>query len=405
MRIATLTLGSSLLFLASCGGSGGTGGGPTAPASPILTLALSPSALGLSGTAEVAVSTRNADGSVLANATVTLETSLGVLAAASLITGTDGRASTLLRGDGRTGMGTVRAHLGSVNAEATLRIGIGVSVSLRTEPATISTTGTSEVFAVVSRLDGQATPVGTVVQLTTTLGRLSDPAPRTDARGAAHVQLAGDGRVGIATMTATTAEAVEPARADVRIVDSQVSLQSIPAAIAGDGRATVLVSVRDANGGPVGAGVQVRLATTLGRLDNTLPVTDTLGQATATLLGNNGRGKATVTATADGASASLDVQIGQGLALTLRAAPEAITPNGNTLISLLAILPGGQPVAIGTEVLFTTSLGKLDVDRSNVQETAIASTILRGTGVKGTARVTARVAGFAEQASLDVPIR
>ena len=370
-----------------------------------MTLAVSPAALGLSGTADVSVSTRNADGSVLANAAVTLETSLGVLGAASLTTGADGHASTLLRGDGRTGTGTVRAHLGTVSAEATLRIGIGASVSLRTEPSTISTAGTSEVFVVVSRFDGQETPIGTVVRLTTTLGRLSDAAPQTDARGALHVQLTGDGRVGTATLTATTADAIEPARADVRVVDSQISLQSIPAAIAGDGRATLLVLVRGTDGGPVGSGVQVRLATTLGRLDNTLPATDGLGQATATLLGNNARGKATVTATAEGASASLDLQIGQGLTLTLRAAPEAIAPDGNTLISLLAILPGGQPVAIGTEVLFTTTLGKLDVDRSNVQETAIASTILRGGGVSGTARVTARVAGFAEQATLDVPIR
>lgn len=298
------------VFWIGCSGGGG-GGGPTAPGTAVLAITVSPSVIGSSGTADIAVLARHADGSAQAGAVVEVEATLGVLEASSLATGADGRAATRLRGDGRTGTATVRAHIGA-----------------------------------------------------------SGPS----------------------------------AQATLRIEDALLALQAVPVAIATDGRATLFATVQDSAGKPVGAGVRVSLSTTLGRLEDSVPVTDSLGHAITTLVAEGAAGKATVRASVQGSVAELEVEIGQGLDLTLRAAPVAIPADGSTTITLLAVLPDGHPVAIGTQVLFTTSLGRLDVDRVPVAETALATTILRGTGNKGTARVTAQVVGFAETATLDVPI-
>ncbi len=220
-----------------------------------------------------------------------------------------------------------------------------------------------------------------------------------------HVQLAADGRSGTATVTATTSGAVTSASVDVKIAGSaQIVVQASPVAIPRDGSATIIAAVRDAAGAPVGAGVQVRLSTTRGRLDDAFPLTDSLGQAIATLRGDGSQGKATVTAQANGGTGSTTLDLGQGLRLVLRAAPTAIALDGTTTVTLLALTPDDRSVPIGTGVAFSTTLGRLEVDHGTVAETGLATTLLHGNGVRGTARITARVDGFVEVVTLDVPI-
>lgn len=393
------------LAFACTGGGGGGGGGPTNPTSPVVSLAVSPGAIGVTDFADVTVQVTNG-GAAQAGVVVQLSTTLGNLVDGTVTTGTNGSATTRLRGDGRAGVATVTARLPATGAAAqqTVRIGQGVRVTLRAQPDAIAATGTAEIFAVVTQLDGSSTPAGVPVDLTTTLGQLSDSHPRTDAAGTVHVQLRGDGRAGTAALTATTANAVETARAEVTIGGSLVlALQASPVAIPRDGSATLIVVARDAQGAPA-PNVALTLATTRGRIDDPTPRTDGLGQAITTLRAQNEQGRARVTVSAGGTTTAVDVELGQGLTLLLRASPPSIARDGNTLITLLATTPDGRAVPIGTTVLFATTLGRLDVDRATVDETALASTILRGTGSGGRARVTAQVSGFAEQAVLEVPI-
>jgi hypothetical protein len=183
-----------------------------------------------------------------------------------------------------------------------------------------------------------------------------------------------------------------------------LTLQASPIAIPRDGRATLIATLLDGSRRPM-QGVAVALTTSLGTLDNPAPMSDAFGHAIATLKGGGAEGRAHLSAQASGTSATGDLDIGQGLTLVLAAAPPAIDASGSTTLSLLATSADLRPVPIGTAVTFTTSLGSLDVAVSTVEETGYAHTVLRAARKSGTAHVTAQVAGFAERATVDVPVR
>jgi len=404
LLVSTLLL---LVPLGACSGGGGGGGGPTTPAAPTISLSISPSAIGINSFADITVRVLSSAGAAMPGENVSLATTLGDLVRTSLVTGSDGSAATQMRGDGGIGTATVTARLLSTGASAqqTVRIGQGTRITLRAAPDSIGGNGTAEIFGIVTHLDGTQTPAGVPVALTTTLGRLSDAHPNTDGTGSVHVQLEGDGRAGTAVVTATTADAVETARLEIRIASaSALELQAVPIAIPRDGRSLLIATVRDSEG-RLASGVTVRFSTTRGVLDGSNPQSNNLGQAVTNLLAQNEVGRARVTAETNTGTRTVDVDLGQGLTLTLRADPPSIGLNGATTVTLLATTADLRSVPIGTEVVFTTTLGVLAVDHAIVAETGLATTLLRGTGQRGSAKITARVVGFSEQATITVPIQ
>jgi hypothetical protein len=281
----------------------------------------------------------------------------------------------------------------------------GGTLTLTASPSQIGRTGTSTLTATARQRNGQPVTAGTQVSFTSSLGTVPTTAA-TDNNGQAVVTLRGDGRTGVATVTASLA-AGPTASTTVTIVPGlTVSLTVDPSAVPLNGTAAVTATVREANGQPAPAGLRVQLATTLGRFDDPAPLTDGAGTARARLNGGSTPGRATVTATVDGAAApaSAELSVGEGLTLTLRASPDSIGPNGTTEIAALVFEADGSP-ATGVRVLLETTLGRLDDTGPVVDALGVARATLRGDGRTGDARVRAEIPGRNVTAELVVPIR
>lgn len=280
----------------------------------------------------------------------------------------------------------------------------GGTLTLTANPTQIGRTGTSELTARALR-NGQPVAVGTVVSFATSLGTLPASAT-TDANGQARVTLRGDGRTGVATVTASLASGATAQTAVTVIPGLTVALSLDPTAVPLNGTAAVVATVRESTGLPAPAGLEVLLTTSLGRLDTAAPRTDATGVARANLNGGSTPGRATVTANVAGAMvpATAELAVGQGTTISLRASPASIGPNGTSEISALVFAADGSP-ASGTRVDLTTTLGRLDDTGPVVDGLGVARTLLRGDGRTGDARVRASLSGSEVTAELVVPIR
>jgi hypothetical protein len=139
-----------------------------------------------------------------------------------------------------------------------------------------------------------------------------------------------------------------------------LSVTATPSQIGANGTSTIRVTALKSNGTPVNPGTEVRLATTLGTIDEIVE-TDSSGVAEGTLRGNGRIGMATVTArTGSAEPATVDVEIGEfANNITLQATPSQVGPGGT--VSLLALVRDdeGRPLQ-GAGVNFQTELGTLD---------------------------------------------
>lgn len=398
---------SLLLLLCSCGSGGGGGGGPTTPNEPSISLSADPGAITAFGQSMLTATARQADGSPVATGTaISFSTSLGNIDNPSVPTDGDGVAMTVLRAGQTAGIATVTAQLGgtAVRASVDVAIGQGTFLIVRAQPEVIAIDGSAQITIIVTNGDGTPFDAGSVVTVSTTVGRLTDERPRTDSSGVATTTLRGNGEAGTATVSADIAGAVEPASVEVVIGNGRtVSLDAQPQSIPLDGSATLTARVRDLQGAGL-SGVRVTLSTSLGRLDDARPRTDNAGLATTRLRGAGQVGTATVTATVDGAAmnATTTVDIGQETSLRLVASPPQIAVDGSTLLTVTAAEPGGVPLA-GARVQLSTTLGRLDQDRLTTDGLGQTSTTLRGRGDPGTATVTARLTGTDIEASIDIP--
>jgi hypothetical protein len=172
---------------------------------------------------------------------------------------------------------------------------------------------------------GQPVHDGTQVTFTTTLGTIQ-PATAKTKNGQVTVQLVGDGRSGVAKVTAYSGAATNNttinvgAAAAARLVVT-ASPQSLPAT---GGTSTITASVQDSAG--VGlAGVAVGFSTTAGTLASASVVTNDAGNATTTL---STALASTVTATAAGTTGSGTTST-SGLSQTV-----AITVNPRTTVTV-----------------------------------------------------------------------
>ncbi len=141
-----------------------------------------------------------------------------------------------------------------------------------------------------------------------------------------------------------------------------LTLSANPAEIALNGSSTITIVGRKMDGNPLNPGTQVRLSTTLGKLDSELVELDSAGVATTRLRGQGRIGMATVTATSGAIEAvTVDVQIGRSAgAVSLQATPTSVPESGGS-VSLLALVRDdqGQPLA-GVPVNFSTDVGTLE---------------------------------------------
>lgn len=372
-------------------------------------LAANPSAITPQGTATLTITVLNADDSTAPGVRLELSTTLGRLDAVTVQSNAFGTATTVLRGEGQSGTATVSAVVSGSGERGEVRVGLGEGrvVSLTATPTRISPTGSASIEATVQEFDGSASPAGLEVSLSTDLGRLDAVELTTNALGRATTTLSGTGRSGVAHLTAEAPGALLPAEEEVEIGEGlSVRLTANPTSIAPQGGAEIAAIVENFDGSRVGAGRRVRLETTLGRLDNTAPVTVSNGVARTGLRGVGEVGVATITASVDGAAreAQLQVRIGNGVNLTLTADPSEIDSDESSQLRVAVQQSDGSPVAAGTVVLLETTLGRLD-NRSPVTDSrGLAFTTLRPQGQVGVATITASLPGLGVASVVEVVI-
>jgi hypothetical protein len=390
--------------LAGCSGTGGGGGTPTEPNSPTLALTTEATTLFVGATTTLNATARQ-DGGPLAGAPIDVSTTVGLLSASRVTTDSQGRASFILRAT-EPGVAVVSAHLADApTAQVTIQIGQGSSILVLPASSTIESNGETTVSIRVARRDGAPTPTGTVLDVTTSLGQLSDPHPRTLSTGVATTRLRGNGASGTATIRAVLAGQADSGQAEVRIGGGErLTLSADPPVISPQGTARITALLTNLAGAPVGAGVAVRLSTDLGRLDATDLSTDASGAASTTFRAGGATGVAAIGASASGVSASTAVTLDGGAHLTVRANPPSLAPNGSTTISVLATFVDGSPLPAGSRLHLATNLGRLDSTELVTDSAGAAATTLRGQGIRGTAHVTVTADGGGS-GSVNVPIR
>ncbi len=341
IRRRALAVPALALLFSGCSGSGG-GGSPTDPAGPTLSLAAQSTVLFLGATTTLDAAARQGDGRPLSGATIDFTSTLGLLSAPSATTDAQGRAAVQLRGTA-AGVALVTARLAdAAPAQVTIQIGQGSALLVLPVSSTIAADGETAISIRVARRDGAPTPAGTALEVTTTLGTISDPRPRTDSLGVAQTALRGSGTSGTATVRATVAGQADAGQAEVRIGGGdRIRLSADPEVISPQGTSRLTALVTNAAGAPVSAGTAVHLTTDLGRLDATDLSTDASGAASTTFRASGATGVAAISAGANGVSAALAVTIDGGARLRLRANPPSMSPTGSTTISLVAAFVDG----------------------------------------------------------------
>jgi len=325
-----------------------------------------------------------------------------------------------------------------------------VSIDLNATPRTISANGlsTSTVTATVTDANGNATG-GVRVNFTTTEGFLFEPplapgtAPKpgpvgartltgqTDALGQAQVLLQSTPSQATdlsALITATAPEITGGRNSDTAVVlmrasrAASISVTANPTTLIADraSTATIRAKVTDALNNPVADGTEVEFS--LASADQgaiagggTAPAE---GQITATDLTIQGEAQAlyragskagtvviTATVRAAGVSGSTAVILKVGAAArikSLKADPATLPAGGGQTATITAEVTDaeGNPVANGTVVNFTTTLGT--IGQSATTMNGVATTVLTPGQEVGTAIVVASVGGVSRQTQVTI---
>lgn len=191
---------------------------------------------------------------------------------------------------------------------------------------------------------------------------------------------------------------------------STLTISANPVTIGLTGTSVITVVGRKPDGNPMIPGTEIRLSSDHGTLDPVITTTDSNGVATARLHGDGRPGTAAVKATfGDGSvTAEVDVQIGQSTdsqpTVIVNANPSNIPVLGTSTITVIARNADNTPVAQGTEVILTTSLGSLKPQRPSTKADGTATSTLTAGSQAGSATVGA-IVGSSAQATATVTIR
>lgn len=241
----------------------------------------------------------------------------------------------------------------------------GSILSLSANPTKIGLNGSSTITVVGRKPDGNPLNPGTEIRLSTDLGTISPSVVEVDSGGRATATLRGDGRSGPAKITAATADATVEATIQIGETDTTrpiLLVSANPSTIPVEGRATVTVIARNADGTPVAAGQTVILTSSLGTLSPSRPTTRADGTATATLDAGAQSGTATITAILGAsAAATTTVTIREAATdISVQANPRTI-PRAGAEVTLTAFVTNsqGQPLQ-GAPVTFEATRGDLE---------------------------------------------
>lgn len=246
----------------------------------------------------------------------------------------------------------------------------GTVLTISANPSQIALTGTSTITVVGRKPDGNPLNPGTEIRLSSDIGTLTSIVT-TDSTGTASTTFHGDGRTGLAKITATTGGGDAKAEVDVQVGQGSGSKPTVlvsvtPSTIGLNGTAQVTVIARNADGTPVTSG-RATITTTLGTLDNPSP-TIRNGTATATLTAGNREGTATVTAivgSSDAVTATVSIVLDAATAISVTANPASVDVTSPKPITVTATVTDARAQAVqGALVTFQTEFGKFNDNTS-----------------------------------------
>ena len=279
-----ITIVVPIAMLSGCSSEGNVGDEVSTATANTITVTADPTSIypgGESSTIEATVTDSDGDG--VQGIAVTFSTSLGTLDDTSVVTNTQGIASTVLTSGVDTGTATVTASAtGLTDATTTVTITrVPANIAVTADPTSIWD-NSSTIEATVTDSDGVGVP-GVPVTFSTTLGTLTDTSVDTDAQGIASTVLASGDDAGTATVTAsatgltdaTTTVTISPAFANI-------TLSAGPSSICTWSNSSIEATVTDSDGVGV-PGVIVTFSTTLGTLTDTTVDTDAQGVASTVL--------------------------------------------------------------------------------------------------------------------------
>jgi PKD repeat protein len=217
------------------------------------------------------------------------------------------------------------------------------TITLFASATSIAPNGSTDIVATVIEEGGTPVQNGTVVSFTTTLGRV-EPAEARTQNGKVTVRLTGDGRSGVAQVTAFSGGAaseklelpIGSAAADT------VTVRAEPARLGpAGGSATIVALVRDTAGNPL-SGASVAFTATAGQLSAGVVATDANGEARTTLTTNR---ETTVTARVGATSSEVTVSLDLAPSVSLSFSPTAPVANQTVTFTLTVSVPaGGLPI-------------------------------------------------------------
>ncbi len=266
---------------------------------------------------------------------------------------------------------TVTARIGNQSDSAIVYF-LGISLSdMTATPSTIISNGVdkSTITVRLKNDSGVAIENETVI-FSTTNGSLSSSIGLTDASGIASVELTAPVVAGTGVVTAKyglATQTVSVVFTSSTVVGS-ITLTASPEKIPADGASssTITATIKDAVSVPVPKGTAVVFATTLGTFSNgsttyTVITPDGSGVVSVSLKAGSTSGSAMVTATSNGVMQAVYVTIGNAsISIALVASPTSIPADGVSSSKITATLTDstGNPVAQGTAVTFSTTMGK-----------------------------------------------
>jgi hypothetical protein len=299
----------------------------------------------------------------------------------------------------------------------------GTTITLVSTANTVPVNGSADIVAILIEggviqggdngnaavVPGSGTPVhnGTVVTFTTSLGRIL-PADAQTVAGRATARLVGDGRSGIAKVTAFSGGATQSIDVNIGAAAAErIAVTASPQSLTGTGGSTTISArVEDAQGNGIAA-ISVSFSTSRGTLSQASAVSSAEGIASTTLTTTQ---EATVTVSAGGATAGLTgtvtVTVKPRTTVSISAPASAVvgvpasfvlTPGANTIITNVTVSfsdGGGQSLGAITGATQVAHVFK------NPGVASIVATATDSEGGTGTA--TAQVAVAPLQLSVSV---
>jgi hypothetical protein len=278
--------------------------GETEGTTPTLSISASPNTLSLGESAQVTALARNSDGSLFGSGgSVSLRTDLGTLrsgfvgcsgsgsSSITVQTNSDSEGRATLCAGNQPGTATITGSIGS-SAETTASVTIENQIPQLTISANPDNIVGSE-FSVITIFarDNNNVPLGAGfrVQLTSSLGQLSDASPETDGDGRARAELRTGGDVGTATVSAflgssDLVQTMVTLRDEVEALSLQATPPRVQRSADMEQVINLVATARNAQNDPIG-GESLTFNSPFGRLDSRggVVLTNSQGQATDVL--------------------------------------------------------------------------------------------------------------------------